>query len=200
MAVAAILLAADASPHFDVPPALLPWGTDETLIEYQIAELRAAGVDVIEVVLGYQAERVIPLVARDDVEPVVNARWAAGLAGSLRTGATAVPRDTETAIIVRIHQPRLADVYRRLLEHHASGGAPISRPAYHGVAGSPLVVGREALAELRNVTGEGKDLDAFLGRHARAIGEFELGTDIVLLDFVTRDEYERARLAFGLGG
>jgi len=200
MAVAAILLAADASPHFEVAPALLPWGPDETLVEYQVAQLREAGVDVIEVVLGYQAERVIPLVARDDVEPVVNARWAAGLVGSLRTGAAAVPRDTEAAIIVQVHEPRPADVYRRLLEQHTSGGTSISRPAYHGVAGTPFVVGREVLAELRNITGEGKDLDSMLGSHARAIGELEFETDAVLVEIVTREEYARALQAFGLGG
>lgn len=198
MAVAAVLLASDASPHFDVPRALLPWGPDETLVEYQVGQLREAGVDVIEVVLGYQAERVIPLVARDDVEPVVNARWAAGLAGSLRTGAAAVPRDTEAAIVAHVHQPRPVGVYRRLLEHHASGGASISRPVYHGVAGSPLVVSPDVLAELRNVTGEGNDLDALLRRHTISDVPFE--TDVVLLEIVTREEYARALRTFGLGG
>lgn len=196
MAVAAILLAADASPHFDVPPALLPWHADDTLVEYEIAQLRAARIDVIEVVLGYEAERVIPLVARNDVEPVVNPRWADGLAGSLRTGAMAVPRDTEAAIIVQVHQPRPAAVYRRLLEHHASHGASITRPAYHGVAGAPLVADRDVLARLRNVAGEGHDLDAILRRHVSSDVPFEM--DIVLLEIVTRGDYERALQAFGL--
>ena len=109
MITAAILLAADDVLIDGVPVALLPWRDDETLIEFQVAQLQAAGVDVVEVVLGYEAERIIPLVALDNVEPIVNDRWREGAAGSLRVGATAVPRETETAIIVRVDEPRSAD-------------------------------------------------------------------------------------------
>jgi CTP:molybdopterin cytidylyltransferase MocA len=52
----AILLAAGESTRMGQPKALLPWG-DVTLIEYQVRELRAAGVDDVVVVLGHAAAR-----------------------------------------------------------------------------------------------------------------------------------------------
>ena len=191
--IAAILLAAGDASIDGVPLALLPWDDGETLIEYHVAQLRAAGVDVIEVVLGYEAERIIPLVALDDVEPIVNARWQDGEAGSLRVGATAVPRDTSAAIVVRIDEPREAGVYRQLLDEHARSGAAITRPAFEGTPGTPIIVERAVLAELRNATDAAGGLDGILARHATEIVEVAFGDDAVLLRIEDAASYARVR-------
>jgi len=193
MVIAAILLAAGDASIDGVPLALLPWDDGETLIEYHVAQLRAAGVDVIEVVLGYEAERTIPLVALDDVEPIVNARWQDGEAGSLRVGATAVPRDTSAAIVVRIDEPREAGVYRQLLDEHARSGAAITRPAFEGTPGTPIIVERAVLAELRNATDAAGGLDGILARHATEIVEVAFGDDAVLLRIEDAASYARVR-------
>ncbi len=193
MVIAAILLAADAIDIDGVPLALLPWRDDETLIEYEISQLQAAGVDVVVVVLGYEAERAIPLVARDGVEPIVNARWHAGGAGSIRAGATAAPRDTEAAIIVRIDEPRPSDVHRRLLEEHLRAGAAITRPAFAGAPGTPIVVGRATLAELRNATDEAGWVDASLARHAHEISVVPFESSVVLIRIENGEEYRQGR-------
>ncbi len=57
MTSAAILLAAGESTRMGTLKALLPWG-GVTLIEYQVGELAAAGVEDIVVVLGHAAEEV----------------------------------------------------------------------------------------------------------------------------------------------
>ena len=93
-----------------------PGTDDETLIEFEMRQLRAAGVDVIEVVLGAHADAIIPLVAADDVEPIVDDGWRAGEASWLRVGAAAVPRDTTRALIVHAGRPRPAALYRALIE------------------------------------------------------------------------------------
>ena len=193
MVIAAILLAAGDASIDGVPLALLPWDDGETLIEYHVAQLRAAGVDVIEVVLGYEAERIIPLVALDDVEPIVNARWQDGEAGSFRVGATAVPRDTSAAIVVRIDEPREAGVYRQLLDEHARSGAAITRPAFEGTPGTPIIVERAVLAELRNATDAAGGLDGILARHATEIVEVAFGDDAVLLRIEDAASYARVR-------
>lgn len=197
MTVAAILLAAEATPRLGGPAALLPWG-DETLVEYQIGQIREAGVDVIEVVLGVEAERVVPLVAADNVEPVVLPVRAAGMAGALRTGATAVPRDTSVAIVVDVRQPRPAEVYRRLLTLHREGTAEVTRPAFRGVVGAPAVVSAAVLAELRNVTDDHAGIEWVLRKHAWPAATVDYDTDVVLLTIASHEEYERALVAFGL--
>lgn len=195
MVTAAILLSTDGAEIDGVPLALLPWREDETLIEYHVAQLQAAGVDVIEVVLGHEAERIIPLVARDNVEPIVDGRWQAGAASGVRAGATAVPRDTEAAIIVRVDEPRPMGVYRRLLDEHLRSGAAITRPAFEGTPGAPIVVDRTLLAELRNATDAAGGLDGILARHASEIHNVAFESGVVLMRVETAEEYAQARMS-----
>ena len=187
MAIAAILLAADELVIDGTPVALLPWGDASTLIEYQIDELQAAGVDAIEVVLGFNGETLIPLVARENVEPLVNPRWR-DTASSLRVGAAAVPRDTEYALIVRLEEPRPSHVNRALLEAHRGVGQ-ITRPAFQDAPGAPIVAGYDALAALRNGTGGGP-----YGMLAQwpTVVHVPFDSDVVLLTIRSRADYERA--------
>lgn len=166
MAIAAILLAAGDTLVDGVPVPLLSWREDETLVEWQVAQLRAAGADVVVVVLGYEAERIIPLVARDNVEPIVNERWRDGVAGSLRVGAAAIPRESDAAIVARVDEPCAAEVYRRLLDGHAANGGLIARVS----RGAPIVFGSMMLGELRSLR-DGDELDGMLARHAREIAD-----------------------------
>jgi CTP:molybdopterin cytidylyltransferase MocA len=196
MVIAAILMADHDAAIDGLPIALLPWRDDETLIEYEVAQMQAAGVDVIVVVLGFEAERIIPLVARDGVEPIVNDRWRDGAAGSMRVGATAVPRDTDTAVLVSVAEPRSSDVYRALINEHARADADIARSSYNGVASTPVVVGHAALAQLRNTTDHG-GVDAVLARYADEIAEVAFD-ERALVRIVSEDDYVRARARGGL--
>lgn len=198
MITAAILLAAGPRDAAHEPAALLRWDGGDTLVEFQVAQLQAAGVDVIEVVLGADAERIIPLVARNNVEPIIDPRWGEGIASAIRAGAAAVPRDTATAIIVEVEQPRPAGVYRRLLDEHLAHGAAVTRPTFEGTPGSPIVLGRAALAEARNLTDDVRGLGAIIDRHTGDIYEVPFDGDIVLLEVRSVEDYERARAVFGL--
>jgi CTP:molybdopterin cytidylyltransferase MocA len=184
---AAILLAAADTEIDGRPIALLLWTGATSLIEWQIRQLQGAGVDVIEVVLGYQAERVIPLVSANNVEPVIDGGWRDGETSWLRVGASAVPRDTEAAIIARIDQPCLASVYRRLLDAHRSGDAAITRDA----TGWPMVAGRAALAGLRNLSPERGGIESIIEAHLG--GVLELAADEVMPLIASKDDYDRAR-------
>jgi len=197
MTIAAILLAASPPDAAREAASMLPWIGGETMVEYQVAQLLAAGVDVIEVVLGADAERIIPLVAGNDVEPIIDPRWSEGVAASVRVGATAVPRDTETAIIVEVEQPRPAAVYRRLLDEHRAHAAVVSRPAFEGMPGSPIVVDRGVLAEARNLH-DPLGVEAIAVRHAHEVQDVSFDSDVVLLEIRSAEDYERARRVFGL--
>ena len=188
MAIAAILLAADELLIDGCPLALLPWTHDLTLVEYQIAQLQQAGVDAIELVLGFGAETLISLTARDNVEPIVNSRWHDRNA-SLRAGAAAVPRDTECAIIARVEEPRPSHVYRTLLDAHAGVGQ-ITRPAFHGTPGTPVVAGYDALAAIRNNAGDG--VEGLLAGWPK-ISKVPVDSDVVLLTIHSQADYEHAR-------
>lgn len=198
MPLAAILLAAAAAPFGNTPLALLPWLGEDTLIEYQIDQLLLAGVRDIEVVLGDRADTIIPLIARDNVEPIIDGAWRTAIASSLRVGTAAIPRGTDVALIVDVAEPRTADIYRTLIDAHMSAAARITRPAYEGTPGKPVVVDAATLAEVRNLQDvpATRALDTIFQRYSGTTATVAFDTPLVLLRIDSAEAYERARALF----
>ena len=159
--IAGILLADGELMSDGEPLALMRSDADETLLEWQIEQLQQAGVEVVEVVLGFEAERFIPLCSGNDVEPIVNERWAEDAASSLRVGATATPRHTTTAVIVWLYAPRETAVIKAVLDQHLAARATVSRPVAGETPGSPVCIDAAVLARVRNI-GDGVDVQDVL--------------------------------------
>jgi CTP:molybdopterin cytidylyltransferase MocA len=159
--IAAIILADPDIGSDGTPVALRAWEGGASLIEWQIAQVQAAGVEVIVVVVGPYAERLIPLVSGDDVEPIVNDRWPAGEAASVRVGAIATPRNTTTAVIVWIARPRDEGTLRAVLDEHLAAGARVTRLFSGDAPGSPVCVDADVLARLRNLS-DGAEIEDVL--------------------------------------
>lgn len=192
MTIAAILLAAGESARMGDPKPLLAWGAT-TLIEYQLGELTASGLDDIVAVLGYEAERIRPLASNAGARIVVNEAYRQGRASSLRVGAAAVPDDAESVLVLNVDEPCPRMLLRRLLEAHRISGALITVPIYQGRRGHPTVLAGALLGDLRAVDEQSQGLRGLLRRHARTVREVPLPTPLVLLDLNTPEEYERAR-------
>ena len=207
---AAILLAAGESTRMGRAKALLPWG-DTTLLEYQIAELRAAGIDDVVVVLGHAAEEGRPRVP-SEARVVVNEAYREGRASSLRTGAVALPDDADPIVVLSIDQPRPRRIVQQLLTRHRDAGALVTVPVGDGRRGHPVVVAGALLPELRSASeeaqglrgviaaheGEVREVHYMLVSHESAVGAPDLSALIVLLDINTPEEYEQALSLFGL--
>ncbi len=186
-AVAAILLAAGESRRMGSPKPLLAW-QGATLIEYQIAQLREAGVDDVIAVLGHRSQDILPLVTAAGARGVINETYREGRASSLRTGADAA-EGAQTIMILSVDQPRPAAVTRRLLATHASG---ITVPSHDGRRGHPVILDGALLAELREVDEATQGLRAVLSRHAPDVHEIDFDSAAVLLDLNTPGDYRRA--------
>ncbi len=197
MRFAAIVLAAGRSERMQQPKALLPWG-DGPLIAYQIAALAAAGCRPIIVVLGHDADAILPFVSHPAAEVVFNPRYAEGRASSLRAGAQAVPDETEAVVVLNVDQPRPSEVIARLLAEHEAAGAPITQPAYRGRRGHPVVISAALLAELRQVTDESLGLRAVLRAHATETRLVPIDDPVVTVDLNTPEDVSTARPLFGL--
>jgi molybdenum cofactor cytidylyltransferase len=192
MTVAAILLAAGESARMGVPKPLLGW-EGRTLVEYQIEQLRLAGVDTVVAVLGHQANDVGPLAERAGATVVVNEAYREGRASSLRAGAGALPDETRTIVVLSVDQPRQHEVLRRLTDEHAVGGKRITVPTFEGRRGHPPVLDGSLLQEMREVREETKGLREILLGHRDEINEVDLESDTVLLDLNDPQDYEAAR-------
>ncbi|MCH8949240.1 MAG: nucleotidyltransferase family protein [Chloroflexi bacterium] len=194
MTTAAILLAAGESARMGRPKPLLPWG-EVTLIEYQVQELRAAGVEEIIAVLGHEAAAVRPRVPAG-ARIVVNEAYREGRASSLRAGAKALDDTASPVVVLNVDQPRPRDLLRTLLASHRE--AAITLPVYEGKRGHPVIVDGALLAELRNASEEDRGLRGIIAAHDDDVHEVEVQSSIARLDVNTPADYERALAVFGL--
>ena len=191
----AILLAAGESTRMGQPKPLLPWG-GVTLIEYQVRELRAAGVDDLVVVLGHAAEEARPRVPQG-TRVVVNEAYREGRASSLRAGAAALADDADPIVVLSVDQPRPRDVIETLLAAHREHAAAITAPVAQGRRGHPAVLAGSLLRELREASEESQGLRGVIAAHQEELFEIELASPTVLLDINTPEQYEEALARYG---
>lgn len=189
--VAGIVLAAADALVDDVAVPLISLSADDTLLEWQVREMQRAGIDVIEVVLGCQADVMIPLVSRDDVEPVVDARWKSGPGSWLRTGASATPRDSVAAVVLDITEPRPAAVIRRVLEAR-SPGVDLVCASCAGADASPWVLDALPLAVLRTMRDDAAGVAELAARRRWRCVRVEVG-DAELMRITSVEDVARFR-------
>ncbi|HVC31250.1 MAG TPA: nucleotidyltransferase family protein [Steroidobacteraceae bacterium] len=187
----AILLAAGESRRMGRPKPLLEW-RGATLIEYQVAELRAAGIAEVIAVLGAEAEAVRPVAERAGARVILNPAYRQGRAGSIRAGALAAPDDADAVLLLNVDQPRGRSISRAVLTAHLRDGNLITVPAWQGRRGHPVVLTSALLGELRDVREETEGLRAVMRRHAGRRVELALDDPAVLLDLNLPEQYEAA--------
>ena len=132
--------------------ALLPW-QGSTLLAYQIASLRQAGVEPVVVGLGHQAGRLKPEVeGKDGVFWRVYPDYRQGNTTSIKAGLNALDPGRPSAILIlNVDQPRSAETIGSLLLQHRQGGRSITIPRYRGMGGHPLVLDSALLEDLKSI-------------------------------------------------
>jgi molybdenum cofactor cytidylyltransferase len=109
------------------------------------------------VVLGSQALRLRLVVRRAarHANLITNARWAEGLATSLKSGLDAAPADAAAVLVMLVDQPSVdARALSRLLAAWRRRPRVPAAAHYGGRAGVPAVVPRRYWRELRSLTGD----------------------------------------------
>ncbi|NLE76206.1 MAG: HAD-IIA family hydrolase, partial [Chloroflexi bacterium] len=154
--VAAVILAAGASRRMGRPKQLLRWGPGQpTLLAHTLAEVQRAPFAQVIVVLGWQAERMLPEVEGVGVTTVVNPAWAEGLSSSLRAGLEAMDPQVQAALFVLADQPGLtADLLQRLVGAYTATGGPIVAPTLEGQPRPPVLFDRALFPALRALRGD----------------------------------------------
>ena len=192
-AIAAILLAAGESRRMGSLKALLPW-QGSTLLAYQIASLRQAGVDPVVVVLGHEAGQLKPEVeGKEGVVWRLNPDYWQGKTTSIKVGLNALgPGQPSAILILNVDQPRSAETIGHLLQQHRDGGRSITIPRYRGKGGHPIVVDSALLEELKSIDEESLGVKAVVRRHQEATLLVEMDTPEVLWDLNTPEEYQAA--------
>jgi molybdenum cofactor cytidylyltransferase len=192
----ALLLAAGESTRMGQPKQLLAWD-GQTLIEYQVRQLFGGGCDQVLAVLGHRAEEIRPYAERAGAQVAVNAAYREGRAGSIRTGALALPERVAAIVILNVDQPRPAALIRTLIEAHQRDGNLITVPVYRGKRGHPAILAGSLADELARVEEASEGLRAVMQRHAAERVELPVDDPTALLDLNLPADYEAARAARG---
>src|SRR6202142_1774732 len=111
---------------------LLPWGS-HTIIEQVVAQVSAAGLSPILVVIGGDAAAdtaaITQTLARFPVALVPNADRDAEMLSSVRCGLRALPADTEAVLLAVGDQPAIrAELIERLVQAHQIAKSKIVIP------------------------------------------------------------------------
>ena len=193
MTVSAILTAAGKSERMGRPKPLLPWptesGSDVSLVEYQVAQLKAAGVDDVIVVLGHSAEQVIPFVTGERVRYVINPNYAAGKTTSITAGLGAVDASTELVVLLAVDQPRPASIISRVIKAHRESGAAVTSPIHDGRGGHPIVFAARLVGELKQIGEQNQGIREVIERHRSEVHRVPIEEPNVRLDLNSPEDY-----------
>jgi molybdenum cofactor cytidylyltransferase len=176
------------------PKPLLPWpddsGSDVALVQYQVAQLKAAGADEVIVVLGHRADEVAPLVEGHKVSYVVNAEYATGKTTSIKAGLGRLNQTAEAIVLLAVDQPRPADIIRRVISAHRVSGAAVTSPSHRGRGGHPIVFAARLVPELKEISEENRGIREVIERHRSDVHRVEITDPNVRLDLNTPEDYE----------
>jgi molybdenum cofactor cytidylyltransferase len=181
-------LAAGRSQRFGGPKLLMPFG-GTTVIGQVVAALAGAGLDPIVVVAGGEAEGIGRALAGGPAEVVVNPDPERGMLSSARVGIEALPDDVERIVVALGDQPSIRpDHIWGLLGAQQGRGKGIAVAVHGGKRGHPVVFeGRYREAILSG--GEHATLRDVIHCHGDDVVEVECGSDAVLRDIDTREQY-----------
>ena len=159
------------------------------LLEHALGAMAASGVGRMVVVLGAGAEEIMARVDLHGADPVICDRWDEGQSASLAT-ALAEMGDADAVVVTLGDQPRMTpDAIRRVIDARGDGAAAV-RATYNGDPGHPVLLERELIGKLRDVTGDHGARNLLLSVNTRDIPCDDLGGGA---DVDTRAELDALR-------
>jgi molybdenum cofactor cytidylyltransferase len=146
--IGGIVLAAGESRRMGFPKPLLKIGS-VTFIE-KISSTMLEVVPRIVIVLGAHAERIRPVIPRDDrIAVVENPNYSRGQLSSLKVALGAIDPKAGAAMVHLGDHPLVrVDSFKRLADSFAKSGLPIAIARNQGRRGHPLIFARSIFQEL----------------------------------------------------
>jgi molybdenum cofactor cytidylyltransferase len=184
-AIAAIVLAAGQSRRMG-ENKLLADVDREAMIQRTVRAVIGSAARPVLVVTGYQQEAIANALSGLDVRLVHNPHYADGLSTSLRAGLSALPGDTEGAIVCLGDMPNVTsgEIDRLIAAFNPTEGRSICVPTHNGKRGNPVLWSAEFFPEMMTVGGDA-GAKHLIGDYGDAVCEVEMASDAVLTDIDT---------------
>jgi molybdenum cofactor cytidylyltransferase len=186
-----LLLAAGSSSRMGRPKQLLPWG-NQLLIEHQIQTLLYTGNPIL-VVLGANADLIVPVVEKFRVNIVMNKQWNNGIGSSISAGLNnlsckaPVPRGV---LIALLDQPFVTTVhFKKMLRTFQNGHRQIIvSGSASGWQGVPALFDAYYFKELSGLNGK-VGAKNIIQQYRKYVTKIECNE--ILDDMDTQESYQR---------
>jgi molybdenum cofactor cytidylyltransferase len=192
--VTAVVLAAGRSTRMGGPNKLLAELDGKKLVRIVTEQALASRAKEVIVVTGHQAELVEKALSGLNVKFVRNRDFAQGLASSVKTGISAVPKYADGAVVCLGDMPLISsDLIDRLIDGFAPDrGNLIAVPVSDGRRGNPVLWSKRFFNDLMALEG---DVGArhLIAKHNEAVAEVVVEGDGAFLDIDTPQALEAAR-------
>lgn len=187
MKVAGIILAAGEARRFGGSKANLIW-REKPFIQHIIDTASKAGLSPIIVVLGAHKDVITSAIQSQNVIIVENPEWSLGQGGSVSCGVARLADDVDAAIFFLVDQPQIPEtLVRAMIEAYQNQPAEIIIPEVGGQRANPVLFGRKAFPELRQLKGEQGGRSLF-GRYK--VFMLPWLDERILHDIDTQEEYQ----------
>jgi molybdenum cofactor cytidylyltransferase len=192
--VAAVVLAAGRSTRMGAANKLLADIGGVPMVRRVMEAVLASRARSVLVVTGHQAADVSAALAGLDVTLVANLDYATGLAGSLKAGLRAVPRDCAGALVVLGDMPRIAPVHldELIAAFEVANGTAIIVPVHQGRQGNPVLWPAKHFPALLQLEGDA-GAKRLISAHTHDVREIDLATDAIFVDVDTPEALKRER-------
>ncbi len=187
--ISAIILAAGESKRMGQPKQLLPF-RGSTLLGQIVENLLQSQAAETIVVLGSQAEKIIPQIAREPIRIVVNPDFEQGMSSSIKCGLNHISEAADGVMIVLGDQPLIEkETIDLLIEKHRQSERGIILPVYKGIRGHPVIFKMKYKDELLRLTGDigGKQI---VERHPSDVLEVEVDSESVVISIDVESDYQ----------
>jgi molybdenum cofactor cytidylyltransferase len=190
--IAALILAGGRSSRMGALKPLLPLG-GRLVIEGVINLFREAGIADIIVVVGYQAEQIIPLLEDQGVRWVKNEHYDRGMFSSVQTGVKKIAADCRAFFLSPADIPLVRPAtLKKLSAAYRERKMEVYHPCYGQRRGHPPLIAAALIPSIFAFAEPG-GLRALLSHHEAASLNVDCDDPGILIDLDTPEDYERAK-------
>jgi molybdenum cofactor cytidylyltransferase len=189
--ISAIVIAAGESKRMGRPKQLLPW-QGKALLQHVLDSLLNSEVDEVILILGCEAERILERLDTRRIKVVLNPDYAQGMITSIQHGLAAIGKGAEAFFIVLGDQPGISpQIYNLLIRefHRVYPSKRILLPTYRGEKGHPALFSIDFREEGSAIKGD-VGFRQIISDHPQDVLQIELGTDAVVNDVDTPEDYQ----------
>ena len=189
--ISLVILAAGKSTRMKENKLLLKVNS-ETLIQHVVKAAKKSSVDEIVVVLGHEAAKIKEQLAKLDCKVVTNENYTKGQSESVKVGLAAVTSNSEAVMILPADVVLIdAESINKVVEEYRRSKSRIVIASHRQQSGHPILIDKTLFPEVAQIGEDTQGLKAVIDRHRTEIKYVEVGTENVLIDIDTREEFNK---------